>query len=105
MTKEFKFAGSSTAPETASRVDTVVAPAAPPVDPELPLDDDENDPTAGTLTLAAAQPTERPRAFYVASQWHIMPGEQPDTIEATHSQTNDHYIGPVADFNEMLRGN
>jgi len=60
-----------------------------------------------TLTLADAQPhrRERPRTFYVASQWHILPGTLDGYITATHNTTGDGYDGTVADFNSMLKGN
>ena len=59
-----------------------------------------------TLYLADAQPANRtrPRAFYVASQWHIMPGTDGNEIEAVNNTTGDRYEGPISDFNEMLRG-
>jgi hypothetical protein len=60
-----------------------------------------------TLTLADANPArrERPKPFYVASQWHIIPGERDGTIEAVNNTTGDKYEGTIADFNDMLKGN
>jgi len=85
----------------------VVPPVAeaPPAAPEMPPVAPVEPPAEGTLTLAIAQPTERPRCFYIVSQWHILPGEVDGTIVATHNQTNDKYEGPISDFNEMMKGN
>jgi hypothetical protein len=60
-----------------------------------------------TLTLADAQPANRtrPRAFYTASQWHIVPGALDGYIEAINNTTGDKYDGTIADFNNMLKGN
>jgi len=59
-----------------------------------------------TLTLADAFPArrERPKAFYVASQWHIVPTGNGDVIDAVNNTTGDRYEGPISDFNDMLRG-
>lgn len=65
--------------------------------PELP---------ESTLTLADPQPArrERPKSFYVSSQWHILPGELDGYIEAVNNTTGDRYNGTIVDFNDMLRG-
>ena len=62
---------------------------------------------ASVLTLADADPHQRtrPRPFYVASQWHITPGEADGTIEAVNNTTGDRYEGTITDFNDMLKGN
>lgn len=60
-----------------------------------------------TLVLADADPRSRsrPRQFYVASQWHILPLEEhPGFIEAVNNTTGDKYRGSIKDFNDMLRG-
>ena len=56
------------------------------------------------LVLAEPTPMVRPRAFYVASQWNILPAEGEDRITATNNTTADKYEGSIADFNDMLRG-
>jgi hypothetical protein len=72
--------------------------AEPETLPELP---------ESTLILADAQPARRtqPKPFYVASQWHILPGELDGYIEAVNNTTGDRYEGTIADFNDMLKGN
>jgi hypothetical protein len=57
-----------------------------------------------TLVLAEVMPTVRPRAFYVASQWNILPAEGVDMIEAINNSTGDKYTGSISDFNKMLKG-
>lgn len=77
----------------------------PAIAPEKPTITDE--PTSSsTLYIADPDPKARtqPRAFYMASQWHIMPGEEPGTMEATNNTTGDRFVGTFADFNSMLRG-
>ena len=89
----------------AAVVPPVVPAEAPPAAPEQPPVAPVAPQAEGTLTLAIEQPTARPRCFYVVSQWHILPGEEDGFIVATHNQTNDKYEGPIADFNEMMKGN
>jgi hypothetical protein len=69
--------------------------------PEVPVVET----TQSTLTLGATLPTQRPRAFYVTSYWHIEPAEGVDMINAVNNNTGDRYSGTIADFNGMLRGN
>lgn len=80
----------------APKVPEIVIPAivvtAPPV------------PAESTLVLAEPQPVQRPRAFYVASQWHILPADGEDRIYATNNTTADKFEGSIKDFNEMLKG-
>ena len=64
---------------------------------------------SASLILAAPAPSSirQPKAFYVASQWHITPAEQPcedGWIDAVNNTTGDRYNGSIAEFNEMLRG-
>lgn len=80
------------APEAITIVETVTV-AAPAIE--------------STLVLADADPRSRsrPRQFYVASQWHIMPIEDhAGLIEAVNNTTGDRYRGSIKDFNDMLRG-
>ena len=97
-----------TLPEVAAPTPPDV-PEMPPADtpdvPEMPPADTPEEAPIATLTLAQPLPTARPRAFYLASQWHILPAPGVDMIEATNNQTGDKYEGPISDFNEMLRGN
>lgn len=69
-----------------------------------PVVEEEEEPQS-TLILADAFPNkrERPRQFYIASHWHITP-DVPGKINATNNVTGDKYIGTMADFNDMLRG-
>jgi hypothetical protein len=77
----------------------VTAPVEPPL-VEVPAVPES------TLTLADAFPArrERPRAFYIVSQWHIEPAEGTDRIAATNNTTGDKYEGTIADFNDMMKG-
>ena len=84
---------------------TPMAAEVPQAAPETSQVAPETEAPVATLTLAEVTPTARPRAFYLASQWHIMPAAGEDMIEATNNQTGDKYEGPISDFNEMLRGN
>ena len=58
-----------------------------------------------TLTPAELMPVARPRAFYIASLWHIESAPGVDMITATNNNTGDKYDGSIADFNLMLQGN
>jgi hypothetical protein len=73
---------------------------------ESPAEMPDDSPAESTLTLADAFPARRsqPKPFYVASQWHIIPGPLPETIEAVNNTTGDRYEGTILDFNDMLRG-
>ena len=62
------------------------------------------EPAESTLVLAEPHPVQRPRAFYVASQWHILPADGEDRIHATNNTTADKYEGSIKDFNDMLKG-
>jgi hypothetical protein len=57
------------------------------------------------LTPAETMPVMRPRAFYVASYWHIEPAPGVDMITASNNNTGDKYNGSIAEFNMMLKGN
>lgn len=61
-------------------------------------------PETAKLNLAPQMPAVRPRAFYVASQWHIVPAEGVDMIDASNNNTGDKFSGTIADFNAMLKG-
>lgn len=57
------------------------------------------------LTTANPSPTGRPPAFYVASRWAIIPVENtPDVITAVHQNFGDKFLGTIADFNKLMRG-
>ena len=80
------------APKVPELVIPTIVVTAPPV------------PAESTLVLAEPPPVQRPRAFYVASQWHILPADGEDRIHATNNTTADKYEGSIKDFNDMLKG-
>lgn len=98
-TKPEDTAGTPVAPETTPGAAAGVPLGQPPQSAETPPVVTES-----VLTLAMAQPTERPRVFYMASQWDIQAAEGVDMIHAVHNQTHDVYDGAISDFNAMMRG-
>ena len=101
MTKPNETPSGVAPPPAPFAVPPVEPLAAPPVAPLVSATYES------VLTLADADPHQRtrPKPFYVASQWHIMPGEADGTIEAVNNTTGDRYEGTIIDFNDMLKGN
>ena len=87
-------------PVTAAIAEPAVAAPEVPVEVKPPVE------LESTLILADAYPAkrERPRAFYIVSQWHIEPAEGKDRISATNNTTGDKYEGTIMDFNDMMKG-
>jgi hypothetical protein len=58
----------------------------------------------------AAPPTEKKaepiKGFVMKNPclWHILPGEEADTIEAICYESGEKFSGPIKEFNARLRG-
>ena len=85
----------ATAPKQATPLTTDVTPVSPTT-PDIKA--------STQLVEAVKMPTKRPRAFYIASQWHIVSEKGSDMINAVNNNTGDKFEGTIANFNAMLRG-